>query len=69
MKLFRLSALCVALLLAGTANAFAYVDPGTAGMLYQVGYALVLAVIGWFAGLRYVFARLFSRKAKSEEAD
>ena len=41
--------------------AHAYVDPGVTGMIFQFGYAVIIAVIVWFAGLRSVFKRIHLR--------
>ncbi len=47
-------------------HAYAYIDPGIAGILYQIGYVAVIGVIGWFGGLKYVVKRFLSRKEESQ---
>lgn len=38
-------------LLFAATPAYAYIDPGSAGLLYQVAYGLVAATLAWFAGI------------------
>lgn len=47
-------------------HAYAYIDPGIAGILYQVGYVAVIGVVGWFGGLKYVLRRFLKRKEESQ---
>jgi len=42
-----------------TSTADAYVDPGVTGLIFQFGYAIIIAVVAWFAGLGSVFKRMF----------
>ena len=50
---------------------YAYVDPGTAGLLYQVVYAFVLSAVAWFAGIRPfikgVWRRITGKKSEDEK--
>ncbi len=43
--------------------AFAYVDPNSAGSLYQILFPLLIAIGSAFAALRRVIARAWSRLA------
>ena len=45
-------------------SAYAYVDPGTAGMLYQIVILALGVIAGYFAFLRKFIRRLFSRNSK-----
>lgn len=51
------------LFLAGlSSRAYAYVDPGTAGYLYQLLYVVIGVVVGYFAGFRLLLKKIFRRK-------
>ena len=57
-------------LLSTTRPALAYVDPGTAGLLFQLLYMGFCAVIGWFAFLGKPFRWLKnSLKGKTEQVE
>ena len=64
-------AVCAALLFAGTADAHAYVDPGTGAMILQVIGAAVAGALFYFRQLREwikaVFNRVFGRSAAEDE--
>ena len=47
-------------------DAFAYVDPGTGGLLYQVLILFAGVVAGYFAFFKRFLKSLFSRKDHSE---
>jgi uncharacterized membrane protein YqgA involved in biofilm formation len=49
-------------------KASAYVDPGTAGFLYQLLYIVIAAVIGYFAGLKRVFKKFFRKRKEKSQA-
>ena len=42
-------------------TAYAYVDPGTAGLLYQVVFLIFGAIAGYFAFLRRFIKKFFGR--------
>ncbi len=44
--------------------AHAYVDPGTAGMLYQIVILALGVIAGYFAFLRKFIRRLFGRNSR-----
>ena len=49
-------------------SAYAYIDPGTAGFLYQLLYLIIGALAAYFLGLKNLLKRIFSRnKAKTKE--
>ena len=47
-------------------TAYAYVDPGVTGLIFQFGYAIIIAVIAWFAGLRSVFSKIYRKLFQKE---
>lgn len=50
-------------------SAYAYVDPGTAGMLYQIVILFIGAILGYFAFLRKRIGGLFKRFKKKGNVD
>ncbi len=60
-------ALSIPLLYHGTA--YAYVDPGTGGMFYQIIILLFGAIAAYFAIFRRYIKNLFSRKKATDEED
>lgn len=53
-------------------TAHAYIDPGSAGLLYQVVIMLIAAIIGYFAFLRKKIGGLFGifkKKDRENEKD
>ncbi|MDF2466878.1 MAG: hypothetical protein K0Q43_5113 [Ramlibacter sp.] len=65
------ASLCAAILLAGTADAHAYVDPGTGAMILQIIGAAVAGALFYFRQLRHwikaVFNRLLGRGAAEDK--
>lgn len=54
----------------GEKNAYAYLDPGSAGLLYQIGYLVIGAIFAWFAGFgRFLKVSMFKLKGKSLNKD
>ncbi len=49
-------------------DAFSYIDPGVAGQLYQLVYIAIAIVLSWFAGLKFLFYRIFNRFRRSRAA-
>ncbi len=45
-----------------TSRVYAYIDPGTAGYLYQILYVVIGVVVGYFAGFRLLLKKIFRRK-------
>lgn len=45
-------------------DSFAYVDPGLAGILYQAGYAIVAAFVGYFAFFKSWFLKIGKKKSE-----
>ena len=65
-------AILLAALLLITSPAYAYVDPGVLGVLYQAAYALVFGALAAFVlrpwqYLKSLFARLTGQKAPLEQ--
>ena len=60
---FELVAVAVLLAWAPLQSAFAYVDPNSAGWLYQLIFPLLIAIGSAFAALRRVIADAWSRLA------
>lgn len=58
----RLVTLFVVVVVVWPRPAYAYVDPGLGGMLYQIGYLVVAATIGYFAFLRDTIRSWFRRR-------
>jgi hypothetical protein len=46
---------------------YAYVDPGTGGMFYQIIILLIGAIAGYFAIVKKFFKKLFKKKDTSEK--
>ena len=61
--LVELAAVTALLACAPLESAFAYVDPNSAGWLYQLIFPLLIAIGTAFAALRRVIARAWSRLA------
>ncbi len=61
--LIELVAVTALLACAPLQSAFAYVDPNSAGWLYQLIFPLLIAIGSAFAVLRRVIARAWSRLA------
>lgn len=59
----ELIAVAVLLACAPLQSAFAYVDPNSAGWLYQLIFPLLIAIGSAFAALRRVIAHAWSRLA------
>jgi len=64
-RIYAIELIAVALLLACAPlqSAFAYVDPNSAGWLYQLIFPLLIAIGTAFAALRRVIAQAWSRLA------
>ena len=58
----------VGLLFVASARADAYIDPGTASVIYTVGLAPVLAFLAWI-GRRVIRLFLSSKNKQSPEAE
>lgn len=58
--LFEIVALTALLACAPLQSAFAYVDPNSAGSLYQILFPLLIAIGSAFAALRRVIARAWT---------
>jgi hypothetical protein len=48
-------------------KAYAYVDPGTGGMFYQIIILVIGAIAGYFAIFKKFFKKLFKKKDTSEK--
>lgn len=59
----ELAAVAVLLACAPLQSAFAYIDPNSAGWLYQLIFPLLIAIGTAFAALRRMIARAWSRLA------
>ena len=57
------------LLIVSEDAAFAYIDPGTGGMLYQVLVLIFGAIAAYFVFLKRYIKGLFTRTQKSDEED
>ena len=64
-RIYAIELIAVAVLLACAPlqSAFAYVDPNSAGWLYQLIFPLLIAIGSAFAALRRVIAQAWSRLA------
>jgi len=66
-RLLRMTACALAVTLAASGPASAYIDPGTGSMLLQVFAAGVAGAIFYFRELRNKITSLFRRKAPAAE--
>ena len=48
-------------------KAYAYVDPGTGGMFYQIIILVIGAIAGYFAIFKKFIKKLFKKKDTSEK--
>ena len=64
-NLFSKCLLMILILGGSSLKVYAYVDPGTAGFLYQLLYIVIAAVIGYFAGFKRVFKKFFRKTQHS----
>lgn len=46
---------------------YAYVDPGTGGMFYQIIILVIGAIAGYFAIFKKFFKKLFKKRDTSEK--
>lgn len=64
MKIAVLTGIGLALILT-PGEAYAYLDPGTGGLLYQMGFALFSLAVGFlfvpFRAVKHLFLKLLSR--------
>ena len=60
-RLIEMTALATLLACVPLQSAFAYIDPNSAGALYQLLFPLLVAIAGAFAAFRRVIARAFGR--------
>lgn len=60
-RLIGMMAFAILLACAPLQSAFAYIDPNSAGSLYQLLFPLLVAITGAFAAFRRVIARAFGR--------
>lgn len=67
--LARTVGIAAGVLLAGTADAHAYVDPGTGAMILQVIGAIVAGALFYFRQLRDWISSLFSRRPREPGSD
>lgn len=65
----RLALAALALSLLQAKPAYAYVDPGTGGMLYQIVILVLGAVAAYFAILKRYVKGFFSRSKKRTDED
>ena len=48
-------------------TSYAYVDPGTGGMFYQIIILVIGAIAGYFAIFKKFFKKLFKKRDTSEK--
>ncbi len=61
--------LSLTVLLCTAKPAYAYIDPGAAGVLFQVGYALVALVAAYLLGVRNFVYGIFFKKRQNGSAE
>jgi hypothetical protein len=67
LKLKRSLILALLILLFYQDISYAYVDPGTGGMFYQIIILVIGAIAGYFAIFKKFFKKLFKKKDTSEK--